>query len=292
MNNSSGANRILIITPVRNEEKYLPKTIESVLSQSIRPTQWIIVDDGSSDETYTIANNAAQNHEWIIVHRRKNRGYRRAGGGIVEAFYSGLDQVEIDDFYFVGKIDGDIVIGPDYLEKIVEKFHSNPLLGIASGWIKNVKAQLFAPVDGVRIYRIKCFKEIGGIVNSLGHETIDVYSAMKKGWETKVFLDDALKIDLLRTTGSSQKGILHGRFRDGQACYYASYHPLYFLAHVIKHCMHYPYIIGGAASLWGYVKSWLTRKPRHGDAEFRKFVRRFQVKLLLRAFINPFSNKR
>lgn len=291
MNTLNGRNRILIISPVRNEEQYLSRTIESVLSQSIRPTQWIIVDDGSSDETYTIANTVAQKHSWIIVYSREDRGGRKVGGGVSEAFREGLQQVKHECFDLIVKLDGDIVLKPRYFEELLNRFRDDPHLGIASGWIKGEEPKSFAPVGAAKVYRFPCFQQIGGLVSAIGWDGIDSYEAMKRGWKTQVFWGDDLEIDHLRKMGSSQSGILHGRFRDGQACYNASYHPLYFLARVIKHGMHYPYFIGGAAALWGYIKLWLTRKPRHGDAEFRKFVRRFQVRLLLRVFINPFSNK-
>ena len=292
MNALNSTNRILIISPVRNEEQYLLKTIESMLLQSIRPTLWIIVDDGSSDDTYKIAKSAAQNHEWIMVRSRKDRGCRKVGGGEVEAFYDGLQQVKHERFDFIMKLDGDIVLKPRHLEELLNRFRDDPNLGIASGWIKREKPKMFAPVGPAKVYRFSCFQQIGGLVSTIGWDGIDSYEAMKNGWETQVFWGNDLEIDHLRKMGSSQKGLLHGRFRDGQACYNGCYHPVYFMARIIKLCMHYPYFVGGAAGLWGYIESWLTRKPRHGDAEFRKFVRRFQVRLLLKAFINPFSNKR
>ena len=236
-----------------------------------------------------IAESIAQKYPWITVHKRTDRGYRDVGCGNVEAFHSGLSQVQIEDFDFIGKIDGDVVIKPSYLDKLIQLFRNDPLLGIASGWIKKEKAQPFAPLDPARLYRSSCFKEIGGVVNSPGHEIIDIYDAMRNGWKTQVFLDDSIEIIHLRRMGSSQNGFLHGRFRDGKGCYVANCHPFYFLARAIKLSFQYPYFVGGIVDMWGYISSWLLRMPQYGDAEFRKFVHRFQISQIVKTINRFFS---
>lgn len=62
----------VVISPVRNEAAYLRRTIDSMVAQTIRPTAWIIVDDGSGDATAEIALAAARRHPWIQLcrHRR------------------------------------------------------------------------------------------------------------------------------------------------------------------------------------------------------------------------------
>ena len=58
-----------LVTSAKNEEGYIEKTIQSVISQTIRPIRWIIVDDGSSDHTTEIANAYANRHPWMVVVR-------------------------------------------------------------------------------------------------------------------------------------------------------------------------------------------------------------------------------
>ena len=43
--------RYCLITPCRDEAAYLQTTIDTVAAQSVRPAKWVIVDDGSTDET-------------------------------------------------------------------------------------------------------------------------------------------------------------------------------------------------------------------------------------------------
>ncbi|MGB6729294.1 MAG: glycosyltransferase family 2 protein, partial [Terracidiphilus sp.] len=109
--------RYVIITPVRDEEEHLEGTIESVCSQTVLPTEWVIVDDGSSDNTGTIADRYAEMHSWIHVLHRQNRGFRKSGGGVMEAFYDGYNTLQCRDWDFLVKLDGDLSFAADYFEK-------------------------------------------------------------------------------------------------------------------------------------------------------------------------------
>ena len=100
--------RYAVISPVRDEATYLQRTVDSMVAQTIRPAVWIIVDDGSSDRTPHIAEAASKLHGWIRLHRRQDRGARHVGGGVVEAFNEGLSLIDLDDYDYVCKLDGDL----------------------------------------------------------------------------------------------------------------------------------------------------------------------------------------
>src|SRR5262245_49095536 len=106
--------RYVIVTPVRDEEAYLPSTIESVLRQTIRPQEWIIVNDGSTDRTASIIERYAGEYPWIRSVQRTDRGFRKYGGGIIEAFYDGFYALHCEDWDFLAKLDGDFSFSPDY----------------------------------------------------------------------------------------------------------------------------------------------------------------------------------
>ena len=105
--------KYVIITPVRDEEKHIEATIEAVAGQTIRPTEWVIVDDGSSDRTGDIIDRYAAKFPWISVVHRSNRGFRKSGGGVVEAFYDGYNALHCNDWDFVVKLDGDLTLSAD-----------------------------------------------------------------------------------------------------------------------------------------------------------------------------------
>src|SRR5271170_928945 len=106
--------RYVIITPVRDEEKYIEVTIESVVRQTTRPVEWMIVDDGSVDLTGEIIDRYAAQYSWIRVVHRANRGFRKSGGGVMEAFYDGFNALQCKDWEFIVKLDGDLSFAAEY----------------------------------------------------------------------------------------------------------------------------------------------------------------------------------
>src|SRR5690349_13175563 len=127
----------IVITPVRNEEQYLQSTIDSMVSQSVRPLRWVVVDDGSTDSTGEIALAAAKVEPWISVLKRSDRGFRQAGGGVMDAFYEGFDAVASLPWKTLVKLDGDLSFSKDYFEQCLKRFELDPKLGIGGGTICN-----------------------------------------------------------------------------------------------------------------------------------------------------------
>ena len=93
-----GKEKYVVITPARNEEKYITCTLESMIGQSILPLQWVIVNDGSSDNTGAILDKAAKSFPWITIVHRSDRGKRIAGKGVIEAFYDGYKELKFNDW--------------------------------------------------------------------------------------------------------------------------------------------------------------------------------------------------
>src|SRR5271155_3384925 len=106
--------RYVIVSPVRDEEAYLRGTIESILAQTIRPVEWVLVNDGSTDKTGNIIDEYASQYPWIHAVHRQNRGFRKAGGGVVDAFNDGYEALGTTDWDFIVKLDGDLTFQPDY----------------------------------------------------------------------------------------------------------------------------------------------------------------------------------
>ena len=127
--------RYVIITPVRDEEKYLDATIGSVILQQTYAAEWVIVNDGSTDRTGEIIESYAAQFPWIRAVHRPNRGFRKAGGGVVEAFYDGYNALQCDDWEFIVKLDGDLTFSPMYFEECFAHFRNEPKLGIGGGEI-------------------------------------------------------------------------------------------------------------------------------------------------------------
>ena len=118
--------KYVIITPVRNEEKYIETTIKSIISQTIKPLEWVIVNDGSTDNTGKIIDSFARQLGWISTLHRIDRGFRKSGGGVIESFYEGFNSLKADQYEFVIKLDGDLSFDPDYFERCFEYFNRIP----------------------------------------------------------------------------------------------------------------------------------------------------------------------
>lgn len=285
MNNPPQNRRYAVITPVRDEARTLPQTIASMLAQTVRPRRWVIVDDGSTDETPEIAAQAASQHDWIRVVRQENRGHRKVGGGVVVAFNAGLRTLEMDEYRYICKLDGDLVFGPDMFVQLMSKMENDPRLGSCSGkcWDRHgEKLVLLRMRDdhscgACKFYRTSCFQEIGGFVEEVMWDGIDVHRCRMLGWHAASFHDEDLRIIELRPMGSSQRSILHGRFRWGYGQYFMGTHPLYALAIATYRLFEYPWIIGGMMILAGYVEGFIRGRPRYEDPAFRKYLQNWQL---------------
>ena len=277
--------RYVIITPMRDEEKHIEATIESMCQQTVRPVEWVIVDDGSSDRTGEIADRHAAQHSWIHVIHRENRGFRKSGGGVMEAFYDGFNSLRCDDWDFVVKLDGDLSFAPDYFEKCFDHFRQDPALGIGGGEIRH-------DIDGVmkieenprfhvrgatKIYKKECWEAIGGLWRAPGWDTIDEVKANMLGWKTYAFTD--LYLVHHRYTGT-EDGFFRDRVKHGVACYISGYHPLFVAASCLRRLNQKPRITGSIGIMYGFLKAHFTRPSRLEDRSYISYIRGQQLRRL------------
>ncbi len=275
----------VIVTPVRDEEKHIESTLECVLRQTIRPVEWVIVDDGSTDKTGEIADRYAAQHAWIRVVHRENRGFRKSGGGVMEAFYDGFNTVHCKDWKFIVKLDGDLSFAPDYFDKCFEYFRREPKLGIGGGEIRHdIAGQMkveenprFHVRGATKIYRRECWEAIGGLWPAPGWDTIDEVKANMKGWKTYSFTD--LSLLHHRFTGS-EEGLFRDRIKHGVACYVSGYHPLFVAASCVRRLTKKPRIIGSIGMMYGYIRSHFTRPPRLDERSYFAYIRGQQLRRL------------
>jgi biofilm PGA synthesis N-glycosyltransferase PgaC len=282
------SHRIAVISPARDEERTLGTTIACMQAQTLRPARWVIVDDGSSDQTAQIAEQAARNSDWIQVIKRENRGYRKLGGGVIEAFYEGLKALDID-YDFVAKMDVDLEFSPRYLERIIGYFDQDPLLAAASGKVFRPEGSGLVEefmIDEMvagqfKLYRRACFEQIGGFVREIMWDGIDFHKARIAGFRTRSFDDEQLRIVHLRLMGSSDKNIWRGRLRWGRGQWFMGTSLPYILASGLWRAKEKPYLVGGALIIAGYMQAALERAPRFDDLQFRADLRKWQRQRLL-----------
>jgi glycosyltransferase involved in cell wall biosynthesis len=281
--------KIVIISPVRNEEKFISGTIAAIVNQSLRPVEWIIVDDGSTDQTASIIKQAAKKYNWIKYVQKPDRGERAVGPGVVETFDYGYQRLQTSDWNYICKLDGDLELDKVYFETLVEYFERDQFLGSASGkvFIEHSPDTLVEErtademVAGcANFYRRHCFEDIGGFVKWVMWDGIAYHRARMNNWRTRSIRDKRLDIIHKRIMGSSHKSLLHGRLRWGRGQYFMGTHPLYILAIGLYRTFEKPFILGGISIILGYVSAWIKNIERYDDWAFRKSLHAWQMERL------------
>lgn len=261
------------------------RTLDAVCGQTHLPARWIIVDDGSTDDTPAILAEYAARHSFIVVVRREDRGKRSVGPGVIEAFYAGLEGVDLAEFEFVCKLDLDLDLPLDYFERLIARMRDNPRIGSCSGkpfyvadsgqhipeWCDNEIV-----VGMTKFYRVTCFEEIGGFVLQVMWDGIDSHRCRMLGWIASSYDEPELRFEHLRPMGSSDANLLRGRRRHGAGQYFMGTSVAYMAASALRRLLQPPYLIGSMVMAWGYVSAWLRSDSRYEDREFRKFLRSYQ----------------
>lgn len=273
-----------IVTSVRDEEEFISKTVESVVSQTVLPIEWIIVNDGSTDRTGSILDEYARQHPWITALHRDNRGFRSTGGGI-DGFLFGVENLRTMEWDFLVNLDGDLSFPSDYFEKCFNRFEQDPKLGIGGGTIYNKIGETlqmeevaqFHVRGATKIYRRQCWDGLGGMHRGLGWDTVDEVTANMRGWNTYSFPE--LHLTHYRVTGTAG-GKWWGFVKDGHADYIVGYYPLFFAAKCLKRLFRPPIAVGSAGLAYGFLRGYFQRMPRIENKEFVAFVRRQQSRRL------------
>jgi glycosyltransferase involved in cell wall biosynthesis len=279
--------KYVLITAARDEEKFIAKTLDSVVSQTLLPERWIIVDDGSTDHTAEIVEGYARRHPWIELSRRPRRA-ERSFAGKAHAFNAGLERIRPLTFDVIGNLDADISFEEDYMEFLVHKFAEDRNLGVAGtpmveADFDTLRDSFYNENDvygACQLFRRACFEDVGGYtpVKWGGIDWIAVRTARYKGWLTRSFLDKTFFHH--RPMGATETNIWRARFDYGRKDYFLGNHPLWQVFRVAFQMLKRPYGIGAVLLLSGYLYSLITRVQRPVAPELLAFHRREQIERL------------
>jgi poly-beta-1,6-N-acetyl-D-glucosamine synthase len=257
----------VVISPVKDEEKYFERTIKAVCKQTVRPAKWIIVDDGSCDRTPQIIEAACKEFDWIGYLRIHRDATRELGSAEIRAFDTGYKLVSDQDYGFVVKLDGDLDLPADYFEQLIVRFQEREKLGIASGLYleqQNDKWEaktmpVYHAAGAAKMVRTRCFQDIGGFPLFPGWDTADEIKARAKGWETRHFPE--IQFYHLKPEGSLQgpgTHILHG-----EVYYVCGGGKFFFVVKVVDRMMFgKPFFLGGLLLLYGYMRALFASRPK------------------------------
>jgi poly-beta-1,6-N-acetyl-D-glucosamine synthase len=283
--------KYVLITPARNEEAYIEKTLRSVVSQTVKPEQWVIVDDASTDSTAQLVENYVRDYPWIELVRRSQRA-ARSFSRKVDAFNAGLQRLGSREFNVIGNLDADLSFDPEYLEFLMNKFAEDPKLGVAgTPFVENGYDSARDSFEGenhvaggCQLFRRQCFEEIGGYIGNPagGIDWIAVTTARMKGWKTCSFPEK--RFHHYRSLGTAERSVVASLFSYGEKDYYLGGSPVWQLFRVCYRSAKRPFLIGGLALLGGYCWAALRRTKRPISPELMRFHRREQMNKLRAIF--------
>ena len=199
--------KITIIIPAHNEAEHIGLTLTSLIDQSLRPHQLIVVDDNSTDNTSSIVKEFVLSNSWIRLIHNKSSEKHLPGSKIINAFNEGIKHAGTD-YDLICKFDADLIFPKDYLKTIAGHYLSNPKLGMVSGfctikrgedWVLENLTRKDHIRGALKCYRKACFDQIGGLKPAMGWDTIDELLAAYYGWE--VLTDPTLLVKHLKPTG-------------------------------------------------------------------------------------------
>ena len=275
----------VLITPARNEESFIEKTIQSVISQSVLPRKWVIVSDGSVDRTDNIVKQYLSANRWIDFLRLPEQR-ERSFAAKANCFDSGYQRIRNIDYDVIGNLDADISFEKDYLEFLLEKFSQNAKLGVAgTPFMENGYSSVTDSFEGEKhvaggcqLFRRECFEDIGGYIPIKdGIDWVAVTTARMKGWKTQSFKEKYFFH--YRSLGTGESNTTAAIFKYGRKDYNLGGHPLWIFLRVLYRMTRKPYITGGAILMSGYVWAFL-RRERYISRELMKFHRKEQIQKL------------
>jgi hypothetical protein len=283
------AQRLLLISPVRNEEVHIERIAEAVARQTRPPDLWIVVDDGSTDRTPEILAGLASRIPFLqILDTTKLPKIgavpdRLATAAEARAFNLGLHSVPYESFTHISKLDGDTELPPEYFERLLAEFERDPQLGLAGGvyadpdpgadgegWKVVSMPSDYHVAGTLKCYSQSCFESVGGIQERLGWDTIDEIYARMRGYRTRAYPDLVAHHHRPR---ASADGILRGRARHGECAYIVHFTLPWVTLRSFKMALERPRGLSGVAFLYGYLRSAVRRVQRVDDRAFRTFAR-------------------
>lgn len=277
----------VLITPARNEEAFIEKTLQSVVRQTVLPMQWIIVNDGSTDATATKVRSYLADNPWITLIDLPVRQERHFAAKVY-AFNTGREKVKDLNYAVIGNLDADVSLDEDHFEFLMDQFVRDPTLGVAGTVFRehgyNSATDSFEGhtyVSGqCQMFRRECFEEIGGYKPNKGGgiDWMAVTHARMIGWKTRSFREKSFFHH--RRLGTAERSILASTFSYGEKDYYLGGHPLWELFRVAWRMTKRPWVVDGAALGLGYFWAALRRAKRPVSPELMQFHRREQMKRL------------
>jgi cellulose synthase/poly-beta-1,6-N-acetylglucosamine synthase-like glycosyltransferase len=275
----------VLVTAARDEEQYIGDCIESVLCQRIKPLVWVIVNDASQDNTEKIVKNYASSNTFVFLINKKPKKGLKGFSSKVDALNLGAGIVRQNQYGFIGHLDADITLKPEYYEKILEKFHENPFLGLAGGAIFELKYKKFQPRKGnvpwsvpgaIQVFRRKCYEEIGAFSSMPfgGEDWLAEILAKMNGWQVQSFSELPA---FHHKPSHLRRGVFTEAIREGALDYSMGAHPVFEIVKCLKRVVIKPYVLFACIRIYSFILQYLVLNKQYVKPEVRTYLRREQL---------------
>jgi glycosyltransferase involved in cell wall biosynthesis len=279
----------VLITPVKNEEETIGSVIDSVIEQSVKPDLWIIVNDGSTDQTEKIVLEKAKDCVWIkLVSKEINKTYNWLGysrvinEGIGFLLTSTLKK--LNEFKFIGILDSDITLEKLYFEKLTNFLNNNFEYGVVSGEIYIEKKDGWrpevvnkSPRGGARIYAAPALNQIGGFPQTPSPDRVSDIKLQVHGF--KLFkLEKAHAFQHRPSFG--KQNILKAHFSHGRSRYLLDFDLFHVVFISVKYAFQRkPFILSGILFFAGFLSGYLLKIKKIKDPEIRQYSKSFYKRI-------------
>lgn len=211
--------KVAAVVKIRNEEKYIAKTLQTILNQDLKPYRVIVVNDGSTDKTGEILSKFS---EVEVITNPVRESSHLGDKKLAAVMNQGLKKLHEDNSCeFVWMLDGDLMFEQNYTQRIIQCMQQDNAV-ISSGVIKGEYSTV--PRGGGRIIDCTFLRQIGMIYPvNYGFDGYLVLKAASMGFLTKSYND--ITFSAQRKTGSDYN--LHVYFNRGLGFRALGYAPPY-----------------------------------------------------------------
>jgi len=286
----------VLISAVRNEEKLIHYPMESVLSQTCMPIKWVVVSDGSTDETDKILRQYENRSDFIQFLRLDASIENKGFASKVFALRKAYEMLKKVDYDFIGILDADVSFNSRYYENILTEFGKNKKLGISGGYVyepdhkgiyrSRSHNRIRSVAGAVQMFRKECYDLIGGLQPIIygGEDTYAEMLARANGWEVRAFPEYNV---FHHKPGYLKRGVWNERFREGRLDYVLGTSAIYEFLKFIRRIPESPFLLGAFVRMIGYLEALITCKDKIPPPEIIRYIQKEQLNNLRNAVRNP-----
>jgi dolichol-phosphate mannosyltransferase len=275
--------KLHIISPARNEALNLVDLFMNLQSQDRCEFEitWTIVVNNSTDDSLDVALRFDSDQMAINVLDYSFQG-NLFSAVEYRAFWAAINQYGLTDFDYTMKLDCDVKLEKEYLSKLCSQLGGREGLfgGVNTSKGERVQSDPRLVRGATSCYSSAALSAIRDLPIALGYDVMDKVLILHEGYECELL--SGIQYEVRRKTSSSE-GLLRGRYRNGIVCRFTGYSKIYFTLHVLRYCIHRPFIIGGLAIVYGYLSA--PRSPY--SSLLLGLHRRYQLNKLRLLLINP-----